>query len=141
MIEVRDLKKGFGPQQVLDGVNLKVERGESVVIIGRSGGGKSILLKHLIGLIQADSGEVAINGQNIIGMDERQLLEIRRKFGMLFQGAALFDSLSVAENVGFALRRSGKFSEEEIAHRVADALEMVELSGIEEKNRANSPGG
>src|SRR5262245_21367535 len=99
MIEVRQLSKSFGPQAVLKGVNLKIDTGERVVIIGRSGGGKSILLKHLIGLMMPDAGEVLIDGENLCGMTERQLLQVRVKFGMLFQGAALFDSMSVAENV------------------------------------------
>ncbi|HWC59963.1 MAG TPA: ATP-binding cassette domain-containing protein, partial [Verrucomicrobiae bacterium] len=102
MIEVRDLKKSYGTQKVLDGVSLRIETGESVVIIGRSGGGKSVLLKHLIGLLTPDSGTVLIDGENIESMNERQLLRVRSKFGMLFQSAALFDSLTVAENVGFA---------------------------------------
>src|ERR1041384_2169280 len=108
MIEVRDIYKSFGPQVVLNGVSFQIAKGERVVIIGRSGGGKSILLKHLIGLLSPDSGEVLIDGQSIGPMSERQLLEVRRKFGMLFQGAALFDSLTVAENVGFALVREKK---------------------------------
>ena len=108
MIEVRQLRKSFGRQEVLAGVNLKIERGESVVVIGRSGGGKSVLLKHLVGLISPDAGEVWIEGQNIVRMNERQLLPIRHKFGMLFQNAALFDSLNVAENVAFALRRGAR---------------------------------
>src|ERR1700720_1587607 len=105
MIEARDLKKSFGSHQILDGVSFRIEKGESVVVIGRSGGGKSVLLKLLIGLLQPDSGEVLIDGENIEPMDERALLRIRRKFGMLFQGAALFDSMTVAENVAFAFRR------------------------------------
>src|SRR5580692_7069241 len=104
MIEIRDLRKTFKSQTVLDGVSFQIENGESVAIIGRSGGGKSVLLKHLIGLLQPDSGEVLVDGENIVGMNERQLLRIRRKFGMLFQGAALFDSMTVAENVAFGLR-------------------------------------
>jgi len=88
MIEVRDLKKSFGTTQVLDGVSLEVRTGESIVIIGRSGGGKSILLKHLIGLLQPEAGQVLIDLQPIVGMNERQLLKLRRKFGMLFQSAA-----------------------------------------------------
>src|ERR1700743_2196435 len=105
MIEVRNLKKSFGQTAILDGVSFRVETGESIVIIGRSGGGKSVLLKHLVGLLSPDSGQVIIDGENIGGMDERRLLSVRQKFGMLFQGAALFDSMTVAENVGFALRR------------------------------------
>src|SRR5580692_10259814 len=104
MIEVKYLRKNFKTQTVLDGVSFRIENGELVAIIGRSGGGKSVLLKHLIGLLQPDSGEVLIDGENIVGLNERQLLRVRRQFGMLFQGAALFDSMTVAENVAFGLR-------------------------------------
>ena len=141
MIEARNLQKSFGGQKVLDGVSFRIENGESVVIIGRSGGGKSVLLKHLIGLLKPDSGEVLIDGQNIEPMNERQLLLVRRNFGMVFQGAALFDSMTVAENVGFGLRRHVHFTEGEIAKRVAKALEMVDLPGTEEKNPAELSGG
>jgi phospholipid/cholesterol/gamma-HCH transport system ATP-binding protein len=141
MIEARNLKKSFGPQRVLDGVDLRISEGESVVIIGRSGGGKSILLKHLVGLIKPDSGEVIIDGENIVGMNERRLLDVRHKFGMLFQGAALFDSLTVAENVGFALRRQKNLALVEISRRVSEALEMVDLAGIEKKKPSELSGG
>jgi phospholipid/cholesterol/gamma-HCH transport system ATP-binding protein len=141
MIEVRDLQKSFGAQKVLDGVSLRIETGESVVIIGRSGGGKSVLLKHIIGLLQADSGEVLIDGENIEPMNERELLRVRSKFGMLFQGAALFDSMTVAENVGFAFRRNNKMSPAEIQNKVAEALEVVELAGIENKKPSELSGG
>ncbi len=141
MIEARNLKKSFGAQRVLDGVNLCIREGESVVILGRSGGGKSILLKHLVGLIQPDEGEVIIDGENIVGMNERRLLDVRHKFGMLFQSAALFDSMTVAENVGFALRREKDLTVEGLTHRVAEALEMVDLSGIEKKKPSELSGG
>jgi len=141
MIKARQLKKSFGAQRVLDGVDLQVEKGESVVIIGRSGGGKSILLKHLIGLLSPDEGDVLIEGESIAGMNERQLLKVRRKFGMLFQGAALFDSLTVAENVGFVLHREGKLTQEEIAAKVDETLEMVELGGTQKKKPAELSGG
>lgn len=141
MIETRDLKKRFGTHEVLRGVDLKIETGETIVIIGRSGGGKSVLLKLLIGLIPSDSGQVLVDGQVITGMSERQLLEVRRKFGMLFQGAALFDSMTVAENVGFALRRSRQWTEKEIAMKVEEALAMVDLPGIEKKKPAELSGG
>ena len=141
MIEVRDLHKSFGPQRVLTGVTLKIETGESVVIIGRSGGGKSILLKHLIGLLKADAGEVLIDGENLGPMNERQLLRVQHKFGMLFQGAALFDSMTVAENIGFALRRERKWTEEEIRAKVSEALSVVDLQGIEAKKPAELSGG
>src|SRR5438874_12852136 len=102
MIEVRDLSKSFDSHPVLEGVSLRIEEGESVVIVGRSGGGKSVLLKHLIGLLKPDAGQVLIEGEDIVPMNERQLLPVRQKFGMLFQSAASFDSLTVPENVGFA---------------------------------------
>src|SRR6266478_5762806 len=123
MIEVRDLKKSFGSHLILDGVTLRIETGESVVIIGRSGGGKSILLKHLIGLLKPDDGQVLVDGENIVPMDERELLRVRGKFGMLFQSAALFDSMTVAENVGFALARERSLPEPEIRAKVAEALD------------------
>ncbi|HEU5124713.1 MAG TPA: ABC transporter ATP-binding protein [Verrucomicrobiae bacterium] len=141
MIEARDLKLSFGPNVILDGVNLKIEKGESVVIIGRSGGGKSVLLKNLIGLLKPDSGEVEIDGEPISAMDERQLLRVRKKFGMLFQSAALFDSMTVAENISFPLRRNQNLSEREIAEKVAEALQMVDLPGTESKKPSELSGG
>jgi phospholipid/cholesterol/gamma-HCH transport system ATP-binding protein len=141
MIEVRDLKKSFGSNCVLEGVSFRVEKGESAVIIGRSGGGKSVLLKHLIALLKPDEGEVLIEGQNIVPLDERELLPIRRRFGMLFQGAALFDSMTVAENVAFAFRRDRTIRQEEIAKKVATVLETVDLPGIENKKPAELSGG
>jgi phospholipid/cholesterol/gamma-HCH transport system ATP-binding protein len=141
MIEVRDLHKSFGALKVLQGASLRIGKGESIVIIGRSGGGKSILLKHLIGLIKGDKGEVLVEGENIGRMNERELLRVRRKFGMLFQSAALFDSMTVAENVGFVLMREKRSSASEIRERIAEALEMVELPGIENKKPAELSGG
>jgi phospholipid/cholesterol/gamma-HCH transport system ATP-binding protein len=141
MIEARNLQKSFGAQKILDGVSFRIENGESVVIIGRSGGGKSVLLKHLIGLLKPDSGEVLIDGENIELMNERQLLRVRRNFGMVFQGAALFDSMTVAENVAFGLRRHEQLTEAEISKRVAATLEMVDLPGTEEKSPAELSGG
>ncbi|MEI7534717.1 MAG: ABC transporter ATP-binding protein [Verrucomicrobiae bacterium] len=141
MIEVRQLYKSFGGQPVLTDVNFRIENGESVVIMGRSGGGKSVLLKHIIGLLQPDRGEVLIEGENIVAMNERQLLRVRAKFGMVFQGAALFDSMTVAENVAFPLERKRQFTPGEIARRVAIALEMVDLPGTERKKPAELSGG
>jgi phospholipid/cholesterol/gamma-HCH transport system ATP-binding protein len=140
-IEVRDLKKAFRDHPVLEGVSFSIEKGESVVIIGRSGGGKSVLLKHLIALLKPDSGEVLIEGENIVPLDERQLLRVRRKFGMLFQGAALFDSMTVAENIAFAFRRDRTLPEQEIAKRVAHVLDLVDLPGTEAKNPSELSGG
>ncbi len=141
MIEVRDLKKSFGSHRILDGVSFTIEKGESVVIIGRSGGGKSVLLKHLIGLLRPNSGEVVIAGENIVSMTERELLRVRGRFGMLFQGAALFDSMTVAENIAFGLRRRGDLPAEEIAKRVENVLRVVEMPGIENKKPSELSGG
>jgi len=141
MIEVRDLKKSFGGSAVLDGVSLRIEDGESVAIIGRSGGGKSVLLKHIIGLLQPESGVVLIDGENIELMNERQLIHVREKFGMVFQGAALFDSMTVAENVAFPLQRKGKHTAAEITRLVCRALDVVGLPGTEKKNPAELSGG
>jgi phospholipid/cholesterol/gamma-HCH transport system ATP-binding protein len=141
MIEVRNLEKSFGTHKILQGVSFCINKGESVVIIGRSGGGKSVLLKHLIALLKPDAGEVLIDGENIVPMNERQLLRVRRKFGMLFQGAALFDSMTVAENISFAFRRDRNLPEEEIAQKVSHVLDLVDLPGIENKNPSELSGG
>src|SRR3984893_17010786 len=108
MIAVHGLVKKIGEQEILRGVDLDVARGETLAIIGRSGGGKTVLLKHLIGLMRPNAGEIWIEDQNIIDLDERQLGAIRQKIGILFQGAALFDSMTVAENVAFPLREAGE---------------------------------
>jgi phospholipid/cholesterol/gamma-HCH transport system ATP-binding protein len=141
VLEVRELRKSFGTNLILDGVNFRIEKGESVVIIGRSGGGKSVLLKHLIGLLTPDSGQVFIDGQDIVPMNERQLIAVRHKFGMLFQGAALFDSMTVAENVAFAFRRDRSLPENEVRQKVAEVLEMVDLPGTENKKPSELSGG
>ena len=141
MIEVRNLQKSYGANKILDGVSFRIENAESVAIIGRSGGGKSVLLKHLVGLLQPDSGEILIDGENVGPLNERQLLRVRRKFGMVFQGAALFDSMTVAQNVGFAFRRHKNLTAGEIARRVAAALEMVDLPGTENRKPAELSGG
>ncbi|MGA2174986.1 MAG: ABC transporter ATP-binding protein [Verrucomicrobiota bacterium] len=141
MIEVRDLKKSFGPLRVLQGVSFSVRKGEALAIIGASGGGKSILLKHLIGLLRPDAGDVSIEGRSIAGLDERQLLQVRRKFGMLFQGAALFDSLTVEQNIAFILNRERNHSPSEISGRVAEVLDLVGLAGTEKKWPGELSGG
>lgn len=141
MIEVEGLAKSFGTNAVLRDVHLTIRQGEAVVIIGRSGGGKSVLLKHLIGLLAPDKGAVRVEGIDLACLDERALLRVRRRFGMLFQMAALFDSLSVYENVGFVLRREGNHSETEVRRLVGEALEMVELGGIESKMPSELSGG
>jgi len=141
MIETRQLEKRFGAQTILAGVDLRIETGESVVILGRSGGGKSVLLKHLIGLLKPDAGEVWIDGENLVPLRERALLRVRRKFGMLFQSAALFDSMTVAENVAFAFRQRRDLTAGEIARKVATALEMVGLPGTGPKKPSGLSGG
>jgi phospholipid/cholesterol/gamma-HCH transport system ATP-binding protein len=141
MIEVRELQKSYGSNRVLDGVSFGIEKGESVVIIGRSGGGKSVLLKHLIGLLRPESGQVLIDGEDISRMNERELIRVRQRFGMLFQGAALFDSMTVAENVSFAFRRDRSLTPGEVTRKVAEALEMVDLPGTENKKPSELSGG
>ncbi len=141
IIEARDVKKSFGGIPVLQGVSFSVERGEAVTIIGASGGGKSVLLKHIVGLLTPDEGEIFIGGTDIACLDERQLMPVRRQFGMLFQGAALFDSLNVEENIAFVLNRERKYSAKEIACRVEEVLDMVGLNGIQKKWPSELSGG
>lgn len=141
MIEIRDLKKKFGDNVVLDGVNLTIEKGITLVIIGRSGCGKSVLLKHIIGLLKPDEGEVIIEGQNITDMSEKNIYEIRKKFGFLFQGAALFDSMSVAENVGLGLKENTMLGTVQIADIVKEKLNLVGLPGIENMKPSDLSGG
>ena len=141
MIDVAHIEKSFGTQTVLCDISFDVGEGESVAIIGRSGTGKSVLIKHLVGLLHPDAGEVRIDGENLAGMRERELLAVRQKFGMLFQGAALFDSMNVHENVAFPLRRSGLTDEVEIDRRVEDVLNLVELPGVGGKMPGELSGG
>jgi len=141
MIQLVDIHKSFGRQKVLDGLNLTIEAGKTTVIIGRSGGGKSVLLKHIIGLIRPDQGQVLVDGEDITVLDDKALNEVRKKFGMLFQEAALFDSMNVAENVAFPLREHTKMSNEEILEIVRDRLRAVGLSGVEEKMPSELSGG
>ena len=141
MIAVRGLKKRIGAQEILRGVELEVAAGQTLVIIGRSGAGKSVLLKNLIGLMQPDEGEICIDGQSIIGMSERQLAAIRRKVGILFQGGALFDSMTVEENIAFPLREAGLRDARVIRQKIAEMLEVIELEGEENKLPVNLSGG
>ena len=141
MIEVQNISKSFGNNAVLRDVSFKVAEGESLAIIGRSGTGKSVLLKHLIGLLMPDDGAVRVRGLEINTMPERELLAVRRQFGMLFQGAALFDSMNVAENIAFPLRRAGGTDEAEIQQRVSEMLHLVEMSGVETKPLSELSGG
>src|SRR5690348_15755451 len=141
MIAVRSLAKKIGQQEILRGVDLEVRTGETLVIIGRSGGGKSVLLKHLVGLMEPDAGEIWIQGQNIIGIKERQLAAIRQKVGILFQGGALFDSMTVADNIAFPLREAGERDPKLLRSKVAEMLEVMEMEGEEDKMPESLSGG
>jgi len=141
MIELSKVRKSFGDQVVLRSISFSLEAGESVAIIGRSGTGKSVLIKHLVGLLSPDEGAVRVEGQDLVGMSERQMLSVRQKFGMLFQGAALFDSMNVHENIAFPLRRSGVTDGAEINRRVESVLGLVELPGVGAKMPSELSGG
>jgi len=130
-IKIVDLYKSFENKQVLKGLNLEIEAGETMVIIGQSGSGKSVLLKHIIGIMRPDRGQVFIDGQEISALPDEDIMKLSRKFGMLFQGAALFDSMTVAENVAFGLRRHTRLSESEVQQLVRTSLEQVGLRGVE----------
>ncbi len=140
-IRLVDLHKSFGTLVVLDGLNLNIRERESVVILGPSGTGKSVLLKHIVGLLRPDSGEVFFREQRIDTLGERDLEPIRRRFGFLFQQSALFDSMNVMENVAFPLRENGTFSDAEIREKVALKLAMVGLENTETKMPAELSGG
>ena len=141
MIELIGLHKSFGSLQVLRGVNLAVEKGESMTVIGGSGSGKSVILKHIIGLLFPDRGRVVIEGQVLNDLDEFGLNELRKKFGMLFQMAALFDSLTVWENVGFSLKQHTKLSDREIRKVATEKLALVGLKDVEDKMPSELSGG
>jgi phospholipid/cholesterol/gamma-HCH transport system ATP-binding protein len=141
VIEIRDLHKSFHGHPVLIGVNLSVTRGTTRVILGLSGSGKTVLMKHMIGLLKPDSGQVLVEGEDITQFDRKQLLGLRHKFGMVFQQAALFDSMTVAENVAFPLREHTKLDEAAITKRVQEKLELVELTGREDKFPSELSGG
>ncbi len=141
MIEIKNLRKRFGDKEVLSGVNLNIDKGITLVIIGRSGCGKSVLLKHIIGLLTPDEGEILIEGQNISTMNEKNIYEIRKQFGFLFQGAALFDSMNVEENIGLALKENTEMKKSEIADIVAEKLEMVGLPNIQKMRPSDLSGG
>jgi phospholipid/cholesterol/gamma-HCH transport system ATP-binding protein len=141
MIEVQGVHKSFGELQVLRGVDLTVEKGESMTVIGGSGSGKSVLLKHIIGLLHPDRGRVIVDGQVLNNLDEYGLNELRKKFGMLFQMAALFDSLSVWENVGFSLKQHTKLPDREIRKIATEKLALVGLKDVEDKMPSELSGG
>lgn len=141
MIEIRNLKKTFGSKPVLRGVNLDIQKGESQIIIGRSGCGKSVLLKHIIGLVKPDAGQIYVDGEEVTHATTRDLYRMRRKFGMLFQGAALFDSMTVGENVALGVREHRMFDEAEVERRVAEKLELVRLPNTQHLKPAELSGG
>ena len=141
MIQVENLCKSFGGQQVLKGVNLEVAKGEIMIIIGQSGGGKSVLLRHLLGLLRADAGRILVDGADITALRGRALDDVRRRYGVVFQGGALFDSMSVFDNVAFPLRERTSLSGAEIAARARSRLEQVGLATMGHKNPAEISGG
>lgn len=141
MIEVQNISKTFGSHQVLKGINLRVRRGKTRVILGISGSGKTVLMKHLIGLLRPDEGAILVEGDDITKMNDAQLLELRRKFGMVFQQAALFDSMTVFDNVAFPLREHTTMTEDEIKRQVQEKLGLVDLVGVEAKFPSELSGG
>lgn len=141
MIEIIGVHKSFNLHKVLDGVSLKIARGKTKVIIGRSGCGKSVLLKHIVGILMPDSGIIKVDGTVINKLKEKELNKVRMKIGMLFQGGALFDSLTVAENVGFVLEEYTELDKDTIRERVKEALSLVGLQAIEDLMPAELSGG
>lgn len=140
-IRLRGLTKSFGSKRVLDGIDLDVREGESLVLIGGSGTGKSVLLKHMIGLLHPDRGTVEVDGVDLSTLDNRAITEFRRRFGMAFQEGALFDSMNVRDNVGFPLKRQTDLPAAEIRDRAEGCLEMVKLAGVGDKMPSELSGG
>jgi len=142
MIEIRGLAKRLGRRQVLDGLDLDVRKGETLVVLGPSGTGKSVLLKHIIGLMKPDAGSIRIDGEEIVGLGERALMPVRRRFGMLFQGAALLDSMTVGENVALAMQEHARgLGEAEVRTRVLERLDWVGLEDAVGLKPASLSGG
>jgi len=141
MIELTEVHKSFGSNHVLKGAGFRVEKGESRVVIGGSGSGKSVILKHIIGIMRPDSGKVMVSGIDITVLKEQELYEVRKKFGMLFQMAALFDSMSVWENVGFALRRNRGLRPRDVMEIAIEKLKMVGLVNVEKMMPSELSGG
>ena len=140
-IVMKDVYKAFGPRQVLDGMSITIPRGDTVVIVGGSGTGKSVTLKHMIGLLKPDRGHVVVDGQDLCCMKPVEMNTFRRRFGMSFQEGALFDSMSVFENIAFPLRRHTKMSEGEIRDRVHECLDLVHLKDVDSKRPSELSGG
>lgn len=141
MIEIKGLTKSFNGHKVLDNLNLTVDKGSTCVIIGRSGCGKSVLLKHIVGILRPDAGEIFIDGRDITKLNDKELDKLRMKMGMVFQGGALFDSLSVGENVGFGFIEHTKISDRELLEKIEEALSLVDLCGIEDLMPSELSGG
>jgi phospholipid/cholesterol/gamma-HCH transport system ATP-binding protein len=141
MIEFKDLHKAFGPKQVLRGFSLTVNEGETMVIIGYSGTGKSVAIKHIVGLLEPDSGEVWVDGKRVDQLSRQDLYALRGKIGYVFQFAALFDSMTIGENVAMGLRKQGGLTEQEIANRVTEALNLVDLPDVQNRMPAELSGG
>jgi phospholipid/cholesterol/gamma-HCH transport system ATP-binding protein len=141
MIQLKNVHKAFGPKQILRGFTLDVPDGETMVIIGYSGTGKSVAIKHVVGLLQPDDGEVWVDGLRVDTLPRRQLYALRARIGYVFQFAALFDSLSIGENVAMGLRKQGGLTEGELQSRVAEALDLVDLPGVERRFPAELSGG
>ncbi len=141
MIEITGVSKSFNGQAVLDDVSLKIEEGQIVVILGASGTGKSVLLKHMIGLIRPDKGSVRINGKEINGYNERQLLDMRRSIGFLFQEGALYDFMNCFDNIAFPLREHTRMKNREIKEKITRVLALLDLKGVEEKMPSELSGG
>ena len=141
LIAVRDLVQKIGPQEILRGFSLDVFKGETLVLLGKSGGGKSVFLRHLIGLMKPISGSIHFEGRDIAALNERELEPVRRKIGMLFQDGALFDSMTVFDNVAFPLREHGERDENIIREKVHESLDMVNMGGHEKKMPVNLSGG
>ncbi len=141
IIEFKDVRKSFNGLPVHQGINLHVKKGEILSLIGGSGSGKSVLLKELIGLLKPDGGNIFILGKDVVPMSEKELLGIRKHVGMLFQGAALFDSLTVFENIAYPLQEHSKMSRLEIRRKVKEKLQLVGLEGVEERLPGELSGG
>ena len=141
MIRLVDVHKAFGPKQVLNGFTLDVLEGETMVIIGYSGTGKSVAIKHIVGLLEPDAGEVWVDGLNVAALPRRELYKLRSQIGYVFQFAALFDSFSIGENVAMGLRKQGELSESEITQRVDEALDLVDLPNVRMRFPAELSGG
>lgn len=141
MIEIIDVYKNFNSKKVLNGVNLKINKGETKVIIGRSGCGKSVLLKHIVGVLRPDRGRITVEGQDLSAISSKELNSLRMRMAMVFQGGALFDSLNVGENVGFTLYEYSNLSHKEIEEQVEESLSNVELHGIQKLMPSELSGG